>query len=264
MRGIRPASRVPLFVLATLLLTASPGESQNPLTSAADVAEGRRIFELDCASCHGGDARGGRGPDLTRGTFRHASDDDDLFEIVRNGIQGTEMPRRVRTDPRAWRVVAYLRSLGGTGELPPGDPARGRELFFGSANCSTCHVVAGEGSMQGPDLTLIGYMRSTDYLRSSLQDPNSEVDPRWWSAQLTTFDGVTASGYLLANDLHTVRLLDGNNQLRAFSKERLEQFEPIKTSRMPSYDGVLVGEDFDNVIAYLASLRGRGEGAADQ
>ena len=116
--------------------------------------------------------------------------------------------------------------------------------------------------MQGPDLTLIGYIRSTDYLRASVLDPNAEVDPRWWSAQLTTVDGVSVSGYLLANDLHTVRLLDGNDRLRAFSKERLAPFEPIRTSRMPSYDGVLVGEDFDNVIAYLASLRG--EGAAGQ
>ena len=189
MRCIQAASLAAFFAPALLAVTGLVAEAQNPYTSAEDIQEGRRFFELDCASCHGGDARGGRGPDLTRGTFRHATNDQQLFQVVRFGIQGTEMPSRARTDPRAWRVVAYLRSLGGGGELPPGDPARGEEIFFGPGTCSTCHMVDGEGSMQGPDLTAIGYQRSADHLRSSILDPDAELDPRWWGAQVTTLDG---------------------------------------------------------------------------
>ncbi len=249
---------VAFLASATLLLQSSEIEAQNPFTSATDIADGERIFQLDCAICHGGDARGGMGPDLTRGTYRHATNDEQLFQIVRYGIEGTEMPRRVRTDPRAWKVVAYLRTLGGGGELPPGDPERGRELFFGSATCSTCHMVAGEGSRQGPDLTLIGWQRSVDFLRQSILEPDAELDPRWWSAQLTTRQGTSVSGYLLDDDLHAVRLLDGSGNLLAFRKTELESFQPIKTSRMPSFAGVLSDDDLDNVIAYLASLRGEG------
>jgi len=233
-------------------------ESQNLQTNPVDVAEGRRIFELDCAICHGGDAKGGRGPDLTRGIFRHANTDEQLREVLREGIDGTEMPGRVRTDERAWMVVAYLRSLGGGGEIPPGDLQRGREIFFGSGNCSTCHMVAGEGTTQGPDLTLIGYRRSPDYLRASVLDPNAEVDPQWWTAQVTTIDGERATGYLLGEDLQSVRLLDGSNHLLAFPKTQLESFEPVKTSRMPSYQDILNEVDIDNLIVYLVSLRGEG------
>ena len=258
MNRIRWSSAAALFIGTVLLPNTSSVEAQNPYTSAADVAEGRRTFELDCAQCHGGDARGGMGPDLTRGTFRHASTDDQLREVLREGIDGTGMPGRVRTDERAWKVVAYLRSLGGGGEIPPGDSQRGRELFFGSANCSTCHIVAGEGTTQGPDLTLIGYRRSVEFLRTSVLDPNAEVDPRWWSPQVTTVDGVNASGYLLGEDIQSVRLLDINNRLLAFPKAQLEQFEPVKTSRMPSYEGLFDDDDIDNLIAYLASLRGEG------
>ena len=258
MKGIRTATTALVLAYLAVFVGVGRGVSQNPFSSVADVAAGERFFELDCASCHGGDARGGRGPDLTRGSFRHASNDEQLFDIVRNGIPGTEMPRRVRTDQRAWQVVAYIRSLGGGGELPPGDPVRGRELFFGSATCSTCHMVAGEGSLQGPDLTLIGWQRSPDDLRNSLLDPSSEVDSRWWSAQVTTADGARASGYLLDDDLHSVRLLDLDGNLLSFSKGDLQQFEPMRTSRMPSYSGVLDGVDLDNVISYLASLRGEG------
>ena len=257
MRPARLAATTVQTLTASLIFSAAPLASQNPFTTPADIEEGERIFQLDCAICHGGDATGGMGPDLTRGTFRHASDDQQLFSIVRNGILGTEMPRRVRTDERAWKVVSYLRTLGGRGgDPPPGDPIRGRELFFGTANCSTCHMVDGEGSLQGPDLSLIGWQRSLDYLRTSLLEPNLEVDPRWWTAQLTTVEGARASGYLLDEDLHTVRLLDIEGNLLALSKAGLSEFEPIKTSRMPSYAGILSDEDIDNVLAYLASLTG--------
>lgn len=256
MRSIRAALLAAIFAPAVLAVAGSAAGAQNPFTSPEDIQVGRQLFELDCANCHGGDARGGRGPDLTRGTFRHATNDEQLFQVVRFGIPGTEMPRRVRTDPRAWRVVAYLRSLGGDGELPPGDPERGREIFFGSGTCSTCHVVDGQGTMQGPDLTAIGYQRSPDHLRTSLLEPDSELDPRWWGAQVETLDGAQASGYLLGNDLHTVRLLDIEGNLLSFPKASLARFEPEKTSRMPSFDGMLSPEDIDNMIAYLASLRG--------
>lgn len=258
MSGIRSVTATSLLAGFALLLFARPVESQNPFASAADIAAGERIFQLDCAICHGGDARGGRGPDLTLGTFRHASDDNQLFQVVRYGIAGTEMPRRVRTDQRAWQVVAYLRTLGGGGEMPPGDPARGRELFFGSGACSTCHMVGGEGSLQGPDLTRIGWQRSPDDLRTSVLDPSAEVAPRWWSAQVTTIGGDRATGYLLDEDLHGVRLLDPSGNLLSFPKAQLQQFEPTRASRMPSYAGVLEAAEIDNVIAYLASLRGEG------
>ena len=75
MRCIRAASLAAIFGPALLAITVLAAEAQNPYTRAEDIQEGRRFFELDCASCHGGDARGGRGPDLTRGTFRHATDD---------------------------------------------------------------------------------------------------------------------------------------------------------------------------------------------
>ena len=258
MTRIESLSAVVFFLGVPCLMAVTAAESQNLQMSPANVAEGRRIFELDCAICHGGDAKGGRGPDLTRGIFRHASTDEQLQEILREGIDGTEMPGRVRTDERAWMVVAYLRSLGGGGEIPPGDLQRGREIFFGTGNCSTCHMVSGDGTTQGPDLTSIGYRRSPDYLRTSVLDPNAEVDPKWWTAQVTTISGERATGYLLGEDLQSVRLLDENNHLLAFSKEGLDQFTPVKSSRMPSYQGILNDVDIDNLIAYLVSLRGEG------
>lgn len=61
MNRIQCSSVTALLAGTAFLLNASPVESQNPFTAAADIAEGERIFQLDCAICHGGDARGGEG-----------------------------------------------------------------------------------------------------------------------------------------------------------------------------------------------------------
>ena len=50
-------------------LTLQGGETENRHTSEQDVVAGGRIFQSTCALCHGGDAKGGLGPDLTRGAF---------------------------------------------------------------------------------------------------------------------------------------------------------------------------------------------------
>ena len=242
---------VPLF-LSALPVTAQVLDSP----SSADVAEGQRLFEKNCALCHGGDATGGRGPDLTRGFFRHASSDGQLLEVVQDGIDGTGMPWTGMSDRKAGQVVAFIRSLSGGFGPVPGDPQRGRDLFFGSATCSTCHRVNGEGSRQGPDLSWVGWRRAPGYLRTALLDPNADVEPRWWTARARTVSGVEISGILVDEDQFAVRLLDANDDLHALAKSELEEFEREKSSRMPPFLGVLGEDDLDDVVAYLAGLRG--------
>ena len=245
--------------LALLFLTlpaASAQTSENPFSSSADVAEGQGLFLKNCVLCHGGDATGGRGPDLTRGFFRNASSDAGLKEIVQDGIDGTGMPWTGMSDRNAWQLVAFIRSLSGGEVSLPGDPERGRDLFFGTATCSTCHMVGGEGSRQGPDLSWVGWRRAPDYLWTSILEPSGDVEPRWWTAEVVTTSGAQVSGILVDEDQFSVRLLDTNDALHALAKRDLERFDRIKTSKMPSFQGVLDDEDLDDIVAYLAGLRG--------
>lgn len=239
-------------------LTAPAAVLLTALTVAAqtDVAEGQRIFQRNCALCHGGDATGGRGPDLSRGFFRNATTDDQLVEIVQDGIEGTGMPWTGLSDRKASQVVAFIRSLSARAAPILGDPENGKALFFGTGTCSTCHMVNGKGGLQGPDLSWVGWRRAPDFLRTAMLDPSAAVEPRWWTAQAVTTSGSQIGGILVDEDQFTVRLLDQNDELHALRKRDLERFERTKTSKMPMFGGVLSDEQIDDIVAYLAGLRG--------
>src|SRR6476469_114768 len=65
--------------------------AKNPLEGNAQaISNGGAMFRNRCAGCHGPDARGYVGPDLT-GVWLAGNTDDHLFDIVRRGIPGTEM-----------------------------------------------------------------------------------------------------------------------------------------------------------------------------
>src|SRR4029079_18415939 len=68
---------------AAAVQAAGPGQV-NPAT----IETGGRLFRERCADCHGGDAKGSRGPDLT-GLWTDAAADDRAFKTIRTGIAGS-------------------------------------------------------------------------------------------------------------------------------------------------------------------------------
>lgn len=247
------------LALVLLSLLAAPGqesEVKNPRTAAADVAAGAKAFRSHCAECHGVQGEGGRGPSLTSGVFFHGSTDADLFRNISGGIPGTAMPSFFFPADGIWQVVAYVRSLARTGsaERPPGDAARGAALFR-QKQCSNCHLVRGEGGVQGPDLTVIGSQRSVEHLRQSILDPGAQVSREYWVARITLESGASYTGFLRNEDTHTVQMLDFSRGLVSLSKQEFRKFEVDKSSIMPSYRGQLSGQELNDLLAYLWSLQ---------
>ena len=82
---------------------ASTNSPQNPL-----VAQGQHLFLMNCAHCHGDDARGDEGPDL----HGLRKTDARLSAFINNGIKG-EMPRfNQKLSPSdVQALVAFLNSL---------------------------------------------------------------------------------------------------------------------------------------------------------
>ena len=111
-----------LFVLTASLMqvpqAAGAGapaaqELKNPFEgNAGAMKEGEKLFDERCADCHGSDAMGGAGPDLTDDKWFYGGSDGDLFATVSGGRKGG-MPswKGQLTDDEIWKVIAYVRSL---------------------------------------------------------------------------------------------------------------------------------------------------------
>ncbi len=87
-------------------------QAQTPANG--DAARGAALFQLRCSDCHGVDAKGVHGPDLTV-LFANGATDGRVFETIRRGVPGTEMPRATRrtTNPRDRRVPPHVRCRAG-------------------------------------------------------------------------------------------------------------------------------------------------------
>jgi len=104
--------------------------------------------------------------------------------------------------------------------LPPGDPAKGKEVF-GRLECYGCHVVEGQGfpskatDQTGPELTGMGAHHPAEYLAESILNPNAVIltdVPDWVG--------------------------------------------PDGLSKMPTYSDSVTLEQWTDLVAYLKSLTG--------
>jgi putative heme-binding domain-containing protein len=255
-----PAWLVCLALFSTATIARAQQEVENPFTSAQDVSAGMKTFLSHCTTCHGRSGLGDRGPNLTLGSFRHAIDDASMFRVVRRGIPNTDMPGLYMGDTSIWQTVAYIRTLAqGQGSEPlSGDPINGERIFYTQEDCAQCHTINTKGAGGAPDLSNIGWQRSLAYLRSSLTEPNANVDPEWWGIRVTQTNGEITSGWRLNEDTFSIRLLDPDRNLLSFNKDELLAFERLEDSPMASYEDILSEQEMDDLVAFLYSL-GRGK-----
>lgn len=236
-----------------LLLAAGIASAQNP---SLEVAPGRRLFEAQCALCHGQNGGGGRGPTLLKPVLAKAPDDAALDRIIANGIP-PEMPGAWQLSPNELKqVTAYVRSLGKIApEIVPGSVEKGREIYAKNG-CAGCHIIQGEGSGYGPELTNIGARRNAAHLRQSLVEPAAVLPDGFLMLAVTPLAGAKMTGMRLGEDPFTLQLKDGAGRLHSFRKSALRSMEKrTKSSPMPAY-GKLAENDLQDLIAYLASLKG--------
>jgi putative heme-binding domain-containing protein len=231
----------------------------NPLEGNAQaISNGGAMFRTRCAGCHGPDAHGYLGPDLT-GFWAGGGTDARMFDIVRRGVPGTEMtaadPQRV-PDRDIWQVLAYLRTLSAVpAALPSGDAANGERIF--RAQCSACHRVNGRGGQLGPDLSRIGSGRPRTGLLAKLRGSTGFIRPGYEPVTLVTRDGERIRGIRKNEDEFSIQIMDTRERLQGYLKSALAEFKVDKQSLMPVYGpDRLSDRDLDDLLQYLTSLRG--------
>jgi putative heme-binding domain-containing protein len=245
-----------------LLAMACQAQETNPLASDPKAAEvGRWSFRIYCAPCHGIHADGGRGPDLTLGTYTAGDRDIDLFRVISRGVPGTEMAAygggRVE-DEGIWRLVSYIRSVARHESATiPGNAPAGEKIFWGKGGCGACHRVGDKGSGLGPDLSRVGRQRSIAYLRTSVLKPDADVTPGYGTITVATRDGKKIVGVEKGFDNFSAQLVDLSGKYYSFLREDVASMKREPRSLMPSKYGQLLNEDeINDLLAYLSSLRG--------
>jgi cytochrome c oxidase cbb3-type subunit 3 len=276
MRFRPPGQFVLAAILAIFLAAIAFADDRNPLAGDQKAAKaGEYEFRINCALCHGLGARGGgRGPDLTRAQKKHAHSDAEMFQIISNGIPGTAMPANGTngqgvgmTDEEIWQIVTYIRSLEMKAPAKAlGNPAHGKELFYGDANCSLCHMVNGKGGRLGPELTAVGGSRTREAIIDSVRNPSrrlawglteatKEFPQEYESATAVTADGKEIKGVTLNEDSFSVQIMDSNEQIHLLEKDKLRSFHKTRESAMPKYEPDVLGDkDLEDIVAYLISV----------
>ncbi len=247
-----------------LVASASVRAQATPETADKGLARGKRVFEGQCARCHGIQGTGGTGANLARPVLRNAASDEDLQAIIKEGIPGTAAMQGnwFLTDQEIRDVTRYVRSLGRNEAEPlPGDAELGRKVYAKN-DCVKCHIVNGVGGSLGPELTDIGARRGLDFLRGAVVHPGDEMplDERGYAAYqvivVATSDGRVLSGTRINEDTFTIQLRDEKNRIHSLKKRDLQALHRTGVSLMPGYDKMLSAGDVDHLISYLAGLRG--------
>ena len=125
-------ARVAIGDLAGIGNNTLDAQIANPYANdRAAVEEGHdKFIDMNCASCHGYDLKGGMGPDLTDTYWRYGGSPADIYKSVYEGRpQGMPAWGRALPPQVIWKVVSYIQSKGGS--FPAGLADRGRQGDLG-------------------------------------------------------------------------------------------------------------------------------------
>ena len=266
----------PLLLLPFLLL-AAPAAAQAPGEVAPEVDDperAERLYRTHCGRCHGVQGLGGEGPGLAQLVLPRVADQTQLEGIIRDGIPGTGMPgvrARVLDDDAVALVASYVLWLGAQtaadASRVTGDAERGHDLFWADGDCASCHIVAGQGTAVGPELTIIGLRRGADYLREALTAPAARLPVarlgvrsgffEYLPVRVVTDNGDIYDGMRINEDSFTIQLLTLSGAFVSLDKGAISEMEKrVGHSFMPVTQG-LDDDDVEDLVAYLTTL-GRG------
>ncbi|HSI78705.1 MAG TPA: PVC-type heme-binding CxxCH protein [Lunatimonas sp.] len=269
----------------------SEGEISEIISKASALQQGREM-ELTLAVLRGNTLSASQQELIIREVLpkmevRYLMDWLSLFEGVESEAMGLELIRVIAgldtqldkvpvsqvetllsTFPKAVEIesnqlLEKIRSLHGERlnqltaleeSLEKGDVSRGREVFFKTSACASCHAVAGEGSNFGPDLTNIGDIRSSHDILEAIIYPSASFAREYETSQLQTAQG-TITGIIKESNASTYVVEVGPGVQRQVSQEAVTQVSHSEVSLMPAgWEEQLTLQELSDLMAFLRSL----------
>ena len=240
-----------LFALCSLLfagITAvrptrrrSAARRQAPirrLAIADAIAEGEKLYNETCTSCHGKDGTGGElGPPVAaqnrrylRRTDRKSSTRSRTASRARRCRRSRDSSPTIRSgaSPRTSAVFAARRST----RRPRATSPAARRSSGARANCGSCHMVKAKGGILGPDLSNLGGTRKVQNIVDALTKENHKIAAdggthdatlvpmtTYQPVRITMADGKVVSGILKNEDSFSLQVL-GKDDLNLYRFKR--------------------------------------------
>ena len=254
---------VMLAALTMILMAAlfQTGAIRNPREGNPDaIRTGATLYAERCAECHGADAKGVRGPDLTR-LWTSASSDSLVFQKIRSGVPGSIMPPSSAPDDELWAIAAFLRSTStvAPGAASSGNVENGARIF--SSTCGSCHWVNGRGGHLGPDLSQTASSRSRAELTRAIREASASIAAEYQAVTIVTREGTRVRGARKSEDAYSIQLMDTRERLQGYVKTNLREVVREPRSLMPDFGpDKLNDRDLDDLLQFLSTLRAPASG----
>jgi cytochrome c oxidase cbb3-type subunit 3 len=247
----------------------TPVAQGNAPQNERPIAEARQTFENRCAGCHGLDGRGGeRAPDIATSPKTQNRTDAALTQIIANGIPANGMPSFNSLDvPTIKAVIKYLRVLQGKSESAamPGNPAAGKELFYGKARCSQCHLAAGSGGFLGPDISNYARRRPPEEIRDAITKPATMPGLGRSEVTVTSRTGQSMTGVVRNEDNFSLQLQTPDGAFHSVVRADVASIAYSKAPLMPTdYGSTLSPTELNDLISFLMSAAQQNKTADDK
>jgi putative heme-binding domain-containing protein len=145
-------------------------------------------------------------------------------------------------------VAKYRKSLELTG-----DPAKGKATF--QKTCAACHRLDGTGFEIGPNLAAM-QNRGAEAILVNVLDPNREVNPQFLDYVVTTTDGRTLTGMLVAETANSLTLKRAENATDTVLRANIKQMRSGRVSIMPEgLEQQIDEQGMADLIAYVMSAK---------
>ena len=167
----------------------------------------------------------------------------------------TESQIPVRHFVRMWKLSDLANEAD---HLEKRSLIRGRNMFQ-TVGCNKCHLVAGQGTNLGPDLTKISERFRGHKLLKQILEPSSEINKKYQSYVIVTDAGKVVTGLLVKEEHDKVHIMPNPlkpKEITVVQRSEIEEMKPSKLSTMPK--GLLMTlskEEILDLLAYLESAR---------
>ena len=109
-----------------------------------------------------------------------------------------------------------------------GDPRRGAGVFsVATSACTSCHKVAGQGGIVGPELTTVAKCLTPEEIVESLLWPDRLVKPEYRAFSITTTDGRSLQGIIKEETPEAVVLVDATGQSHRIPLAEIDERQDV-------------------------------------